>query len=99
MSAAARSALSLLLRRRLPAETDRRLRDCLDALPPVGDSGDIYTAADDGGATYKPADASGDGAAICGTRGKQDGDGGAICSPETKPRSVTNWFGASDEYF
>ena len=99
MSAAARSALSLLLRRRLPAETDRRLRDCLDALPPGGDSGDIYTAAGDGSAIYKPADPSGDGAAIYGKKGKPDGDGGAICSPEPKPRSVTNWFGASDEYF
>ena len=93
MAAAARSSLLMLLRRPLPAESERRLRRCLDALQnPPRDRCDISGAAAE----------AGDGSDISGAKRKTASAGGdrpAISGGTEETRSVARWFGTTDEYF
>ncbi|XP_043206484.1 uncharacterized protein LOC122372884 [Amphibalanus amphitrite] len=61
VTSAARYAIDLLLRRHLPEETDRRLRQCLSALPEVTENSATYSSAAGESAIYS---AAGDSSAI-----------------------------------
>ena len=92
MAAAARSSLLMLLRRPLPAESERRLRRCLDALQnPPRDRRDISGATAEAGGDRGDISGStaeaGDGSDISGAAAEA-GDGSDISGAKRKTASA-----------
>ncbi|XP_043240035.1 uncharacterized protein LOC122390793 [Amphibalanus amphitrite] len=89
---AARYAIDLLLRRRLPEETDRRLRQCLSALPEVIENSATYSGAAGGRAIYS---AAGDSSAIYTASAVKDNS--ATYTAPCGTSAIAGAFGASGD--